>query len=308
MENVLTQAKSVEDLMVLVDRVPSKGARKRLSLKLSNGLQVLLPVDKDFSEKFNVLIDRWEKRIVEVFFDDAHTKHFRSSLRDVLKITPDVDKGMFFPRYLDYFGCSALGDVAPVREKLVALWKEQFFAVRRELKDQKKQKRKSATSTLAGKPGDQPPLPGSQLPKPRQSTNGTKLRNKPSTLPIDMDDAVRDARDRSENGQHPDQREMTAWMKRHDASGIADIPVSPDGRPELSDLLQSEPRWEEKVSVMSETFRGITEKMSVLQNLSEETKMEALKRWMIEQVEKCFQGVPLEQRGIVVELLLEKIR
>lgn len=143
-EGRIALAQTVEELMELADRISSKkGSQKeKFSLKLANGLPGLLPLDEDFSKKFNGLIDRWEKRIVEVFFDDAHTKHFRSSLRDVLKITPDVDKGMFFSRYLDYFDCSALGDVIPVREKLVALWEEQFPAVMRELKDQKKQQAK----------------------------------------------------------------------------------------------------------------------------------------------------------------------
>lgn len=142
MENVLTQTKSVKGLMVLVDRVPSKGAKKRLSLKLSNGLQVLLPVDKDFSSKFNTLIDQWEKRIVEVLFDDAHREYFRDSLRETLKTKPEIAKGDFFSQYLEHFDCSALGDVVPVREKLVALWEEQCPATGHKLKNQKRQEEK----------------------------------------------------------------------------------------------------------------------------------------------------------------------
>lgn len=143
-EGRIARAQTVEELMELADRISSKkGSQKeKFSLKLANGLPGLLPLDKDFSKKFNGLIDRWEKRIVEVFFDDAHTKYFRSSLRETLKTNPEIAKGDFFSQYLDHFGRSALGDVIPVREKLVALWEEQFPAVMRELKDQKKQQAK----------------------------------------------------------------------------------------------------------------------------------------------------------------------
>ncbi len=143
-EKKIDSAQTIGDLMELADRISSKKDPKKeqFSLKLPNGLPALLPMDKVFSEKFNGLIGQWKNRIAEVLFDDAHREYFRSTLRETLKTNPEMAKGDFFSQYLDHFGCLALGDVIPVREKLVALWEEQFPAVMRELKDQKKQQAK----------------------------------------------------------------------------------------------------------------------------------------------------------------------
>jgi hypothetical protein len=70
MEVKIARAQTVEELMELADRVSSKKGPKKekFSLKLPNGLPALLPVDRDFSGKFNTLINQWEKRIVEVLY------------------------------------------------------------------------------------------------------------------------------------------------------------------------------------------------------------------------------------------------
>lgn len=155
MENVLTQTKSVEDLMVLVDSVPSKGTKKRPSLKLPPGLPIFLSLDRGFSQKFNGLIDTWEKRIVEVLFDDTHKTRFLDFMRDTLRADSAATQGDIFNGYLGREDLLILGEVPLVIVEMRKLWDQHHPIALRELGVTAKPKKKQIPIKKIENPGQE---------------------------------------------------------------------------------------------------------------------------------------------------------
>ena len=144
-EQAIDGAKSLEQLMKLVDSVKSKSGRVTLSFPLPLGLPTLLKNDQDFSKEFNSLFDRWSERVTETLFGDSESvKRFQGFLHDSIEKKPDISMGRFFGEYLDRCDSAALKRAPLVIARMKELWTQLLPVIKQELKTGKNRSKEVA--------------------------------------------------------------------------------------------------------------------------------------------------------------------
>lgn len=145
-QEAIAGARDMTELMELVRDVAStkKEGKMQLSLKLPNGLPALLSKDKDFSGKFNVLLDRWGERVTAILFDDADgIPRFKAFMKGVILDSPNISRAKFFDMYLERSSLSKLGGVSNVIKKMKEIWDQYFPEVK--VKEKETLKKEKAT-------------------------------------------------------------------------------------------------------------------------------------------------------------------